>query len=168
MKMTTLCYIEKDGKYIMLNRNAKKADENRGKWIGVGGKFLAGESPEETAERELWEELGMRGRTGIHLADSPYDYGQGRILLRAYLFNWQEGGPELRVHDKLAWAGPEALSALDFTPADLPIARRVSAYLTQSKGEGEDCPGADTPPAQSDGETREARPACEGLREEKR
>ncbi len=166
VKIVTAAAVCRQGKVLVARRAPGQA--HQGKWEFPGGKLEPGEEERACLERELWEELGMRGRTGIHLADSPYDYGQGRILLRAYLFNWQEGGPELRVHDKLAWAGPEALSALDFTPADLPIARRVSAYLTQSKGEGEDCPGADAPLAQSDGETREARPACEGLREEKR
>ena len=43
--MTTLCYIEKDGAYLMLHRTKKQNDENGGKWIGVGGHFEEGESP---------------------------------------------------------------------------------------------------------------------------
>ncbi len=53
-----LCYLEKDGKYLMLNRNKKKNDVNSGKWIGVGGKFESGESPEECLVREVCEETG--------------------------------------------------------------------------------------------------------------
>ena len=45
MKNTSLCYLEKDGKYLMLHRVKKDNDENTGKWIGVGGKFEEGESP---------------------------------------------------------------------------------------------------------------------------
>ena len=41
--LTTLCYLERDGKYLMLLRNRKKKDINKGKWIGVGGKFEQGE-----------------------------------------------------------------------------------------------------------------------------
>ena len=37
MRMTTLCYIEQDGKYLMLHRTKKKKDINKDKWIGVGG-----------------------------------------------------------------------------------------------------------------------------------
>lgn len=59
MKNTTLCYIEKDGKYLMLHRNKKEADENKNKWIGVGGKFEEGESPEECVVRETLEETGF-------------------------------------------------------------------------------------------------------------
>ena len=60
MKNTTLCYIEKDGAYLMLLRNKKRHDENEGKWIGVGGKFEEGESPEECCLREIGEETGLR------------------------------------------------------------------------------------------------------------
>lgn len=59
MKNTSLCYIEKDGKYLMLHRISKKNDENAGKWIGIGGKFEAGESPEDCAVREVLEETGL-------------------------------------------------------------------------------------------------------------
>ena len=56
---TTLCYIEKDNRYLMLLRNKKKQDLNEGKWIGVGGKFEADETPEECLLREVREETGL-------------------------------------------------------------------------------------------------------------
>ena len=55
MKFTTLCYIEKNDKYLMLYRNKKENDLNEGKWIGVGGKFEEKESPEECLLREIEE-----------------------------------------------------------------------------------------------------------------
>ena len=51
MKMTTLCYIEKDGKYLMLHRTKKEKDINKDKWIGVGGHAEEGEGPEECLDR---------------------------------------------------------------------------------------------------------------------
>lgn len=59
MKNTSLCYIERDGQYLMLHRVKKAHDENEGKWIGVGGKFEPGESPEECMQREMLEETGL-------------------------------------------------------------------------------------------------------------
>ncbi len=59
MKLTTICYIERDGCYLMLHRVKKKQDVNEGKWIGVGGKMEAGESPDECIAREVREETGL-------------------------------------------------------------------------------------------------------------
>lgn len=56
--LSTLCYIERDGKYLMLHRTVKKNDVNKDKWIGVGGHFEADESPEECLLREVKEETG--------------------------------------------------------------------------------------------------------------
>ncbi len=58
--LTTLCYIEKDGRYLMMHRISKKNDANKGKWIGVGGHFIEGESPEECMIREVKEETGLK------------------------------------------------------------------------------------------------------------
>ncbi len=59
MKETTLCYLERDGAYLMLLRNKKEKDVNAGKWIGVGGHLEEGETPEECVRREIAEETGL-------------------------------------------------------------------------------------------------------------
>ena len=58
-ELTTLCYIEKDGSYLMLHRVKKDKDVNKDKWIGVGGHFEKNESPEECLLREVKEETGL-------------------------------------------------------------------------------------------------------------
>lgn len=59
MSLTTLCYIEKDDKYLMMHRIKKKNDVNQEKWVGIGGHFEANESPEECLLREAMEETGL-------------------------------------------------------------------------------------------------------------
>ena len=56
---TTLCYIEKEDSYLMMHRVKKFNDINKDKWVGVGGHFEKGESPEECLLREVYEETGL-------------------------------------------------------------------------------------------------------------
>ncbi len=57
--LTTLCYLERDGKYLMLHRTKKEHDINKDKYIGIGGHFESGESPDECLVRETTEETGL-------------------------------------------------------------------------------------------------------------
>ena len=59
MLNTTLCYLERGDEYLMLHRTKKENDLNHDKWVGVGGKFQEGESPEDCVLRETWEETGL-------------------------------------------------------------------------------------------------------------
>lgn len=59
MENTTLCYLERNGKYLMLYRNKKENDVNGGKYVGVGGHFEENESPYDCVAREVREETGL-------------------------------------------------------------------------------------------------------------
>lgn len=59
MTLTTLCYIEKANSYLMLHRIKKEQDINKDKWIGIGGHFESGESPDDCLLREAYEETGL-------------------------------------------------------------------------------------------------------------
>lgn len=59
MQVSTLCYLRRDGKTLMLHRIKKDCDIHAGKWNGLGGKIEAGESPEDCVIREVREESGL-------------------------------------------------------------------------------------------------------------
>jgi 8-oxo-dGTP diphosphatase len=59
MKLATLCYLKRAGKTLMVHRIKKAGDMHFGKWNGLGGKLEPGETPEECALREIWEESGL-------------------------------------------------------------------------------------------------------------
>ena len=66
MVNTTLCYIEKDGAYLMMHRIKKENDMNRDKWVGVGGKLEPGESPYDCVRREIFEETALTVKRPIY------------------------------------------------------------------------------------------------------
>lgn len=79
--LSTLCYITREDEVLMLYRNKKKNDVNEGKWIGVGGHFEMGESPEECVVREVREETGLklnsyafRGFISFQTDKNDYEY----------------------------------------------------------------------------------------------
>lgn len=60
MILSTLCYLTKDGKTLMLHRIKKPNDVHQGKWVGLGGKLEENESPDECVRREVQEEAGIQ------------------------------------------------------------------------------------------------------------
>ncbi|MGB3975405.1 MAG: 8-oxo-dGTP diphosphatase [bacterium] len=55
----TLCYVRHNDHTLMLRRSKKTNDIHQGKWNGLGGKLEKGETPEECARREIFEESGL-------------------------------------------------------------------------------------------------------------
>ena len=92
MKNTTLCYIEREGQYLMLHRVKKENDINHDKWIGVGGKCEEGESPEECVCRETLEE------TGLTLTDYRY-----RAVITFVSDEWE--GEYMHLFTATGWTG---------------------------------------------------------------
>lgn len=119
MQNTSLCYIEKDGKYLMLHRVKKENDVNRDKWIGVGGRFEEGESPEECAEREIFEETGLRVKNLAFRAIVTFDcppYPTDYM----HLFTATEFEGEIKECDegRLEWVDKSRLRELDLWEGD--------------------------------------------------
>ncbi len=60
MVLATLCYLQKNGKTLMICSYNKKDEAYNGKWNGLGGKIISGETPEECVTREVFEESGYK------------------------------------------------------------------------------------------------------------
>ena len=127
MKMTTLCYLDRDSEYLMLHRTKKEGDENRDKWIGVGGKFEPGESPEDCLLREVREETGLtltawryRGLVTFVSDVWPCEY--------MHLFTADAWTGEERPCDEgeLRWIGKEELYELTMWQGDRIFLRLLS------------------------------------------
>ena len=84
MKCTTLCYLMKKDKMLMLHRIKKKEDVNQGKWIGVGGKFEKNESPECAARRECLEETGCTLKDLTYLCCHNPSNGMSDLKLHVF------------------------------------------------------------------------------------
>jgi septum formation protein len=116
---TTLIYLEKDGAYLMLHRIKKKEDLNEGKWIGVGGKMEADETPLLCAEREVFEETGLIAKhlTLRGVVDFRSDkWGEERM----YLFTGEEFTGELHESDEgvLRWIPKDQVTNLNLWEGD--------------------------------------------------
>ena len=116
---STLCYLERGGEYLMLHRVKKKNDVNHDKWIGVGGKFEEGESPEECVLRECREETGLtltdwryRGLVTFVSNEAPTEY------MHLFTASGWSGTPIVCDEGELAWIAKRDLLALPMWEGD--------------------------------------------------
>ena len=112
MRNTTLCYLEQGDNYLMLHRVKKAVDENKDKWIGVGGKFEEGESPEDCLLREVREETGLTLHSWRYRGIVTFvsdEWGTEYL----HLFTSDDFSGELTAcpEGELAWIGKEDLLA---------------------------------------------------------
>lgn len=117
--LSTLCYLEQNGKYLMLHRTRKEKDVNKDKWIGVGGHFEKEESPEECLVREVREETGytltsyrFRGLVTFVSGDGITEY---MSLFTADGFTGQETACD---EGELQWVDKKDISGLNLWEGD--------------------------------------------------
>ena len=117
--LSTLCQIEKDGKYLMLHRTVKENDVNRDKWIGVGGHFEADESPEECLLREVREETGYTLTSWRFRGIVTFISGNG-VTEYMHLFTADgfTGEPVPCDEGELAWVPVGEIQDLNIWPGD--------------------------------------------------
>ena len=132
MKLGTLCYIEKDGQCLMLHRTKKANDMHAGLWVGLGGKFEAGESPEDCVIREVFEESGLT----VHaprlrgIMTFPNDFNDEDWYV--FLFSAVDFSGELKPCDEgeLQWIDVDSLDTLPMHEGD----RYFLKWMRKKKG----------------------------------
>ena len=117
--LSTLCYIERDGQYLMLHRTVKKNDVNKDKWIGVGGHFEQDESPEECVLREVKEETGYTLTSWRFRGIVTFISGSG-VTEYMHLFTADgfEGEPIVCDEGQLEWVAIDDVPKLNIWAGD--------------------------------------------------
>lgn len=118
-RLSTLCYIEKDDQYLMLHRTVKENDVNKDKWIGVGGHFEEGESPEECLLREVQEETGYTLTRWRYRGIVTFLYGKEVTeYMSLYTADGFEGEEIPCDEGELAWVEKKKIEELDIWEGD--------------------------------------------------
>jgi len=147
MILATLCYVKRDGHTLMVYRNKKPNDIHEGKWNGLGGKFEAGETPEECITREVHEEAGL-------LIQNPRLHG---LLMfpnfkgsdwYVFVFTASEFSGELidSPEGKLEWIEDNQLTSLNLWESDhifLPWIEKEKFFSAKFEYEGDTMRGYD-------------------------
>lgn len=105
-----------DGRVLI----ARRPDEAMlgGLWEFPGGKQEAGETLEQTLQRELREELGVTATVGKPLMSIDHGYSHFTITLHAYFCRILEGEPRPQSSQEVRWVGREELRAYPFPKAN--------------------------------------------------
>ena len=118
MDKTVLCYIEKDNSYLMLFRNKKKEDINKGKWIGIGGHLEQNETKEEALLREVKEETGLTLNSFIYRGEILFVNNDFKEVM--YLYTSSDYSGEIIECDEgeLKWISFKDIPSLNLWEGD--------------------------------------------------
>ena len=132
MDKTVLAYIKKDDKYLMLFRNKKKVDINKGKWIGIGGHIEKDESKEQALVREIKEETGLDVLHYIYRGELLFVNNDFEEIMYLYLVDEVKGSLIECDEGELAWFKKEELMKLNMWEGDykfLPLLLNTEDFI---------------------------------------
>lgn len=118
------------GEVLCAKRSPQMA--HGGLWEFPGGKMEPSETPEESLQREIREELGCDIAVGQQVVDVTYSYPNQVVRLITYRARLLHGQPTPREHAELRWLPIDQLGTLEWSPADLPTVRQLQAELTNA------------------------------------
>ena len=126
-ELTTLCYMEREDAYLMMHRTKKEKDINKDKWIGVGGHFEYGESPDECLLREVYEETGLTLTSYRARGIITFIYGENVV---EYMHLYTADGFTGEIHEcdegELVWIPKEKVKELPIWEGDKIFFRLLS------------------------------------------
>ncbi len=132
MDKTVLAYIKKDNQFLMLYRNKKKKDINKGKWIGIGGHLEEGESKEQALIREIKEETGLDVLHYIYRGELLFINNDFEEVMYLYLVDEVKGEIIDCDEGELAWIKKEDLMSLNMWEGDykfLPLLINTDEFI---------------------------------------
>ena len=118
--------VERDGKYLIARRAPGK--HLAGYWEFPGGKIEEGEKPEDSLQREMWEEFGVHADVGDYLGDNVHDYGSKTIRLLAYEVAVSGEILQSTDHDCIEWVALEDMGNYQLAEADIPLLEQIAAH----------------------------------------
>ena len=132
MDKTVLAYIKKDGQFLMLYRNKKKQDINKGKWIGIGGHLEQGENKEQALVREIKEETGLDVLHYIYRGELLFINNDFEEVMYLYLVDEVSGDLIECDEGELAWIKEDDLMSLNMWEGDykfLPLLINTDEFI---------------------------------------
>lgn len=126
MEYCTVCYIEKDDKVLMLYRNKKKNDINKGKWIGVGGHIEKNETPYECCLREIKEETGLTAKSLVPIGYITFVTDGEDMGIHVFSCKDFTGNTITCNEGELHWIQKKDLLSLDIWETDKYMLQKIS------------------------------------------
>ena len=110
-----MCTLRDKGKYEYVSY----------KWEFPGGKIEAGETNEQTLERELREELEIKVEIGEKFYQVEHEYPDFHLSMALYKCKLISHNIQMNVHKDIKWLKPNDMMSLDWAAADLPVAQKI-------------------------------------------